>query len=256
MLIPVTAADIPDFTAACAHERIFGSRALTALRAYGLGDPSARFFLCRKGRESAAALYLTGDVLTVSSDERADPALIADLARRSEVHEIDTNWAQCQALQALLGGTTESSYYMVYRGARLEEAFDGFRPGDPRTVFGVLQRSHEYYRTHLQYDSWSADLGRRVSRGLSEVYQLEVDGEAVGTGSVVSTDDECGVIGAVAVVPEHRHKGLGGCITRFLVQRIQAMGKTPRLVSGYDEVAGLYRQIGFAACGRWGELYL
>ena len=64
------------------------------------------------------------------------------------------------------------------------------------------------------------------------------------------------MIGAVAVVPEHRHKGWGSYITRFLVQRIQAMGKTPRLVSGYDEVAELYRQIGFAPCGRWGELYL
>lgn len=49
MLIPVTAADTPDFTAACAHEHIFGSRALTALRAYGLGDPSVQFYLCRKG---------------------------------------------------------------------------------------------------------------------------------------------------------------------------------------------------------------
>ena len=47
MLIPVTAADTPDFTAACAHEHIFGSRALTALRAYGLGDPSVQFYLCR-----------------------------------------------------------------------------------------------------------------------------------------------------------------------------------------------------------------
>lgn len=46
---PVTAADTPDFTAACAHEHIFGSRALTALRAYGLGDPSVQFYLCRKG---------------------------------------------------------------------------------------------------------------------------------------------------------------------------------------------------------------
>ena len=64
------------------------------------------------------------------------------------------------------------------------------------------------------------------------------------------------MIGAVAVVPEHRHKGLGAYITRFLVQRIQSMGKTPRLVSGYDEVAELYRQFGFAPCGRWGELYL
>ena len=33
MLLPVTAADIPDFAAACAHEHVFGSRALTALRA-------------------------------------------------------------------------------------------------------------------------------------------------------------------------------------------------------------------------------
>ena len=45
MLLPVTAADIPDFTAACAHEHIFGSRALTALRAYGPGGPSVHFYL-------------------------------------------------------------------------------------------------------------------------------------------------------------------------------------------------------------------
>lgn len=256
MLIPVTAADIPDFAAACAHEHIFGSRALTALRAYGPGSPDVHFYLCRKGREPAAALYLAGGVLTISSDDRADPGPIAELARRMQVHEVDTNLAQCRALQELLGGTIESSYYMVYRGAPQEGAFPDIRPGDPRAVFGVLQRSHEYYRTHFAYDSWAADLNRRLSAGLSELYQLEADGQVIGTGSIASTDGECGVIGAVAVVPEHRRKGYGGYITRFLVQRIQAMGKTPRLVSGYDEVAELYRQIGFAPCGRWGELYL
>ena len=56
-------------------------------------------------------------------------------------------------------------------------------------------------------------------------------------------------------VPEHRHKGLGGRISRFLVQRIQQKGKTPRLIAGYDQVAELYCEIGFAPCGRWGELY-
>ena len=256
MLLPVTAADIPDFAAACAHEHIFGSRALTALRAYGPGAPSVHFYLCRKGREPAAALYLSGNVLSIASDERADPVLIADLARRMQVHEIDTNWTQCRALQSLLGGTTDSSYFMVYRGAPMEGDFSDIRPGVLPAVFEMLQRSHEYYRTHLEYSAWSSDLNRRISCGLSEVYQLEAGGAVVGTGSIVSTDDECGVIGAVAVVPKHRHKGLGGHITRFLVQRIQAMGKTPRLVSGYDEVAELYRQIGFAPCGRWGELYL
>ena len=256
MLIPVTAVDLPDFTAACAHEHVFGSRMITALRAYGLGNPDVRFFLCRKGREPAAALHLAGGVLTIAADERADPAPIADLIRANEVHEVDTNWPQCTALQAMLGGVTESSYYMVYRGGLVEGTFDNMRPGDPRTVFEVLQRSHEYYRTHFVFAQWFSDWEQRLSRGLSEIYQLEHNGEVVGTGSILSSDDTCAVIGAVAVVPEHRHQGLGSYISRFLVQRIQTMGKTPRLISGYDEVAELYRQMGFAPCGRWGELYL
>ena len=45
MLFHLTAADVPDFTLACSYEHVFGSRALTALRAYGLGDANARFFL-------------------------------------------------------------------------------------------------------------------------------------------------------------------------------------------------------------------
>ena len=122
-------------------------------------------------------------------------------------------------------------------------------------MFNILQRSHEYYQTHLSFDTWSADLQRRITCGLAELYQFELDGEAVGTGCIISEDDECGVLGAIAVVPEHRHKGLGGRISRFLVQRIQQKGKTPRLIAGYDQVAELYCEIGFAPCGRWGELY-
>ena len=60
----------------------------------------------------------------------------------------------------------------------------------------------------------------------------------------------------MAVIPEFRHKGLGTRISRFLVKRILEKGKTPRLISGYDEVAELYRQVGFETYGRWGELYL
>lgn len=256
MLIPLTASDIPSFAAACAHERVFGSKALTALRAYGLGDPRARFFVCIKGREPAAALYLSGGVLVVSSDDRADPAPIAELARAEGVTEIDTNWAQCQALQHLLGGITENSYYMVYRGAKANAEFPDIAVGSLPETFDILQRSHEYYRTHLQYDAWADDLSQKRSRGLTELYQLTRDGRPVGTGCIASEDDECGVVAAVAVVPEYRHQGLGSRMTRFLTQRILQKGKTPRLIAGYDEVAELYRQIGYAPCGRWGELYL
>ena len=256
MLTRLTPDLIPAFTQACAHERVFGSRIMTALRTYGPEDARALFWLLLKDDSPAAALYLAGDVLSVSAAPEADPAPIAALVRQQAVHEVDTNWDQCAALQSLLGGTTDSSYYVVYRGGPVEEAFPDIAPCDPLAVVSVLHRSHGYYRTHLRFEPWAEDLGRRLNTGLAEVYQLELDGEVVATGSIASQDEECGVIAAVAVVPEYRLRGLGSRVSRFLVKRILELGKTPRLISGYDEVAELYRQVGFDACGRWGELYL
>ena len=144
MLTRLTSDLIPAFTQACAHERVFGSRIITALRTYGPEDARALFWLLLKDDSPAAALYLAGDVLSVSAVPEADPAPIAALVRQQAVHEVDTNWDQCAALQGLLGGTTDSSYYMVYQGAPVEEAFPDIVPGDPLAVFSVLQRSHEY----------------------------------------------------------------------------------------------------------------
>lgn len=258
MLIPLTDPRLyPAFYRACTFERVFGSKILTALHAYGLRDPRARFWLLTdESAAPTAALYLSGSVLVISAAPEADISPIAELIRAEGIHETDTNRPQCEALQKLLGGETDSSFYMVYRGGDSSEVFPDISAGDPETVFGVLQRSHEYYRTHLTFDRWSDDLCHKLERGLMELYQLEAEGEVVGTGCIVSEDDECGVIAAVAVVPEFRHRGLGSRMSRFLVQRILEKGKTPRLISGYDEVAELYRQVGFETCGRWGELYL
>ncbi|MCI8492698.1 GNAT family N-acetyltransferase [Anaerotruncus colihominis] len=255
MLHELTDARISDFQTACAYERVFGSRALTLLRTYGLEGSPARFYLCEKDGCPTAALSLFGGVLTVSANEQAAPEPIAALAQSLGVQEIDTNWEQCEALQKILGGTTDSSYYMVYQGGAQDGVCAPLSPGELHAVFDVLQRSHEYYRTHLRFDPWAADLERRCALGLSELYQLEQDGQVIGTGCIISGDDECGVIGAVAVVPEYRHRGYGLQISRFLVRRILEKGKTPRLISGYDGVARLYEQVGFIACGRWGEWY-
>lgn len=255
MLAPLTQDKIDAFTAACTCERVFGSKVLTALNAYGLDSSTARFFLAVEG-EASAALYLAGGVLILSAADSFDMGQIAPLVRQENIHEVDARFDQCAALQKLLGGTLESSYYMVYRGGAVEGGFSDLTPGALPAVFDVLQRSHEYYRTHLTFEAWAGDLTQKLERGLMELYQLERDGEVVGTGSIISEDEECGVIAAVAVVPEWRHKGLGAHISRFLTKRILEKGKTPRLISGYDEVAELYRQVGYETCGRWGELYL
>ena len=256
MLIQVTEpAQIPDLTRACTHERVFGSRILTALRARGLQDEQAQFFLVKAG-EMCAALGLLDGVLVISAPENTPDAPIAALIQEKQVGEVDCSEELCLRLQEKLGGVTEHSYYMVYEGEGEKDSFPGIVPGKLEDVFSVLQQSHQYYRDHLDFAVWSGDLNNRLCRGLSELYQLEVDGKVVGTGSIASEDDTCGVIAAVAVIPEYRHRGLGSTISRFLVQRILEKGKKPRLISGYDEVAELYRQIGFIPCGRWGELYL
>lgn len=256
MLKQISQADLSAFALACTYERVFGSKAMTALQAYGLRSEVCRFYLCSGADGPTAAMYLSGGVLVISSNGQADVHEIAELAREKQVGEIDTSWAQCAALQAILGGVMDSSYYMVYEGGPQEKTDPAIQPGSLPDVFQVLQQSHEYYRTHFKYESWAADLEQKLGPGLMELYQLELDGKVVGTGSIASEDDECGVIAAVAVLPEYRHRGLGSRISRFLVGRIQEKGKTPRLISGYDEVAELYRQIGFVPCGRWGELYL
>lgn len=257
MLIQLTdPAQIPAFSRACAYEHVFGSKILTALRAYGLGDSRARFLLCIKDDTPAAALYLSQGVLTISAGGAADPREIADLVRAEGVGEVDAGWELTAALRDILGGGTESSYFMVYRGGALHDSYPDIVPGELPAAFDVLQRSHEYYRQHLRFETWSADLEQKLGRGLAELYQLVADGQVVGTGSIGSEDDECGVVAAVAVVPEYRRRGLGSRLSSFLTQRILEKGKTPRLISGYDEVAELYRRIGYVPCGRWGELYL
>ena len=64
MLHELTDARISDFQTACAYERVFGSRALTLLRTYGLEDSPARFYLCERDGCPTAALSLLDGVLT------------------------------------------------------------------------------------------------------------------------------------------------------------------------------------------------
>lgn len=252
MLTPLTPENIPAFTAACAHEHVFGSKALTALRAHGLSSTGCRFWHCG----SSAALCLSGGVLLLSAAEGFPAAPVAGLARSEQVQEIDTTLPAAQALQRELGGTLETSFFMEYRAAPPEPPFPPLVPGRLPEVFDVLCASHEYYRTHLDYPSWSEGVRLRTGAGLAEVWQLDIGGSPAAAGAILSSDDECAVIGPVAVRPEYRCQGLGSAISLYLTARAIGAGKTPRLVAGYDAVAALYRKIGYTECGRWGELYL
>lgn len=255
MLIKVTASNIDEYKKACAAEHVFGSRALTALAAYGTEHDMHKFWLSVE-EESVSAFHLNGNVLTVIKSSDTDTEDVLEITKQYEIHEIDSDWDLCQKLHTLLGGYTESSYYMTYCGSEINGSFDDIKPADLHDVYSVLQQSHEYYRTHLKYAPWACHLENCMKTGLTQVFQLERDGKVIGTGSIISRDDTHAAIAAVAVIPEYRLQGIGSYITKYLVKEIMKQGKTPCLISGYDEVAELYKKIGFSPVGRWGELYI
>ena len=259
MIRPVTQQLLPLYNKACHFEHVLGSRSLTACRLYGLEHPAQEFFVSQDASGNVdAALHLNGDVLTVTGS--TGPALeeLAEMIRANGITEVDTTEQQALELQKLLGGEIESSFYMEYPAKVPPRHIpaDIELTRDSMAVFKVLQQSHEYYLTHLVYEPWSKDLETRWDNDITRTVLLTVDGKPVGCGSMLSSDDEAGAIAEVAVIPEYRGHGYGSAISAWLTDYILQMGKKPVLISGYDEVAQLYRQIGFEETGRWGELYL
>jgi len=256
MIIKVDSTNTARYKELCKAEHVFASRSFTALCAYGTEHSVHKFWILSEDGKDAAALHLNGQVLTIVKKNKIGTDDIIALTKAFEIHEIDSDWDLCEELHAILGGFTESSYYMCYNGGEITEEFPDIKPADLRDVYSVLQQSHEYYRTHLKYEPWANNLENCIKTGCTEVYQLERDGRVIGTGSIISQDDTHAAIAAVAVIPEYRLRGIGSYITNFLVKEIQKKGKTPCLISGYDEVAELYKKINFVTVGRWGELYI
>lgn len=256
-IVSLTPALRGEFLTACGQEHVYGSKIATSLQAFGLCVPQQEFFLARRGADRAG-LFLSGSVLLIASEESFfSDALPAWIGAHS-AKEVCCRLPLCEKLQKQLGGSMESSYFMEYNHASPPQA-EGcgiFPTSDLPTVFSVLQQSHDYYRTHLQFESWAAELTKKLDLGLAELVMLVEDGKPVATGSIGSQGSEAAVVAAIAVVPEARHKGLGREISVYLTRRILEKKKKPVLISGYDEVAELYRQIGYTECGRWGGLRL
>ena len=257
MIEAVTRENFARFRRACTYVRIFGAKCLCTYQCFGTLDADPTFWLGTVAGRPACAMMLCGGVLTCSSDGTLPPAELAAFLPAHGVTELDADLAACQAVQRLLGGTMESSWMMYYGEKACAEPTIPILPCQTLSdAFSVLQQSHVFYQTHYQFEPWAQDLRRRISCATAEVYTVTLDGRCVGTGSISAMDDAVGVLAAIAVLPEYRHRGIGSELTRFLTRRVLALGKQPCLISGYDEVAALYRALGYTADGRWGELYL
>lgn len=246
-----------EFLAACEQEHVFGSKIVTALQAYGLHTPGQEFFLARRVQNSAA-LFLSDGVLYIASGEHFFSDELPSWTKARFTKEVCCRLPLCKNLQKQLGGSMESSYFMEYNHTSPPpiKGLGVFLTRDLPSVFSVLQQSHDYYRAHLQFESWAAELVLKMELGLAELVMLTEDGVPTAVGSVDAQSEKAAVVAMVAVIPSARHKGLGSEISAYLTGLILQKNKRPVLISGYDEVAKLYRQIGYTESGRWGELGL
>jgi ribosomal protein S18 acetylase RimI-like enzyme len=130
----------------------------------------------------------------------------------------------------------------VYASTREEELRLVDWSADQKAAFVRMQFEAQdaYYREH--YHPATFDV-------------VEVDGEAVGRLYVVRWEDEIRIID-IALLPEHRGRGVGTSVIQALLDEAAAFGKRLSIhVEKHNPARRLYERLGFAEAGEHG-LYL
>lgn len=82
---------------------------------------------------------------------------------------------------------------------------------------------------------------------------VEMKGEIVGTGALITEDEQEGRLVRMSVATAYRRQGIGQAVVAALVERAKARG-FKRLVletnQGWEDAIGLYRHCGFSESAR------
>jgi len=130
----------------------------------------------------------------------------------------------------------------VYASTREEELRLVDWSADQKAAFVRMQFEAQdaYYREHYHPATFEV---------------VEVDGEPVGRLYVVRWEDEIRIID-IALLPEHRGRGVGTSVIRALLDEAAASGKRLSIhVEKHNPARRLYERLGFAEAGEHG-LYL
>ncbi|MFC6236711.1 GNAT family N-acetyltransferase [Longivirga aurantiaca] len=89
----------------------------------------------------------------------------------------------------------------------------------------------------------------RIERGLNVTAVAQAaDGSVVGVATLQPIDSTAEIVG-VAVLPEHRRRGIGAALVRVLVTEASALGVGTVLLSAAPDALALYESLGFAVVG-------
>jgi ribosomal protein S18 acetylase RimI-like enzyme len=108
-------------------------------------------------------------------------------------------------------------------------------------VIQQFTAQHQYWQENYRDTSW--DL-------------VEEDGEPIGRLYVARWPDDIRIVD-IALMPEHRGRGLGATLIRDLFAEADASGRKVSIhVEVFNPAQRLYQRLGFVECARHGDVYI
>lgn len=86
---------------------------------------------------------------------------------------------------------------------------------------------------------------------------VEIDGQIVGTGALITEDEQRGRLVRMSVATAYRRQGIGQALVAALVERAKERGFRYLVLEtnqGWKDAIGLYRHCGFSESARTGGL--
>lgn len=126
-----------------------------------------------------------------------------------------------------------------------------------KDVYGLLSLCKSNDFNIPDFDSFYVDTSHRIRHNASRCYGIynKHHDELIASALTVSETDTYSIIGAVAVHPDYRKKGLGSYIVLALVSRLELENKNVYLFCNSVNNKVFYEKIGFKACNKWQEFY-
>lgn len=237
---------------------IFGSRIYTLYTAYAGMQDMADTWIYTENEVPLGALMRFSGVLTVVADECVDMNEIAVFAHTiGGINQIEGLEYTVLKLNLYLHCLVENGSIMCYQGQPYE-ADNSHIDRNPsyRTVYDIIAKSDPEFEEFSTYEDWLVDISHRQRRGLAKMITYQVDGEAVSSAGIYFIGKKISLIGGVATLPEHQHKGYAKKVVQAITAYVIEDGRLPVLIPAFDELMGFYEQLGYGEVARRAILFL
>ena len=225
----------------------FGCKILSAVGAYGVGKMFARFWI-QDGGSTLAQI----DDAAVLEDHRADWEEMAGFLQMLDVKTVSCFEEAAEALE--LPVASRGEIMLLRRGNGKSSALEAERDPSPRDIYALLCAARSETFTPPEFEPFYMDFSYRTRHGAAMSIGIRINGTLVACALCTAMTEHAAVLSGVAVLPQHRRKGLGRSAVTVLAGLLNR--ERIYILREDGENGEFYRSMGFVPDGRWAEICL